>query len=58
MYFAWVKIFIYKHSMLKIIITENQLKNIIKNNIIIESKQVGILYHAGKHVRAVLVSKA
>ena len=32
--------------MLKIIITENQLKNIIKNNIIIESKQVGILYHA------------
>ena len=32
--------------MLKIIITENQLKNIIKSNIILESKQVGILYHA------------
>lgn len=31
--------------MLKIIITENQLKNIIKSNIILESKQVGVLYH-------------
>lgn len=30
---------------MKIVITENQLKNLIKKDIMVESKQVGILYH-------------
>jgi len=36
---------------MKIVITENQLKNLIKKDIMVEGKQVGILYHTTSNKR-------